>query len=63
MFLIGGYIVLWYLYHFVADLAKLMLNQRNIDTDDIKWVIRLKSLLGMKRKVHKIAQCGAIYIG
>ena len=55
MFLTGAYVVLWYLYHFVADLIKVVLNQRNIDIDDIEWVVRLKSLLRMKRKVRKLS--------
>ena len=55
VFLTGGYVVLWYLYHFVADLIKLVLDQRSVDIDDIEWVVRLKSLLRMKRKVRKVA--------
>ena len=53
LFLTGGCIVLWYLYHFATDLIKVVLDQCNIDIDDIECacMINLKSLLGMKRKV------------
>ena len=51
VFITGTYVVLWYIFYFVADIIKLFLVNRNIDVSHIEWVTKFRLLLRMK-KVH-----------
>ena len=49
LFLTGVYILLWYLYHFVEDMAKACLEYNKVDIDKVEWVNKLRQRLKIKK--------------